>query len=131
MRRERTALKPEINLTSMIDVMALLMVVFMVAAPLLSTGVNVNLPRGGKASLAGDKALNISIDRAGAVFIGKDKVAHSDLRPRLSGIAKANPDISIIISGDTAARYGAVAEVMAELKAMGFSRVGLKMEPTR
>jgi len=128
--RHRFNRAPEINMTSMIDVMSLLMCVTLVTAPLLSTGVDVNLPRGGRQALSGsDKGLDIAIDKDGAIYIGREKVELRDLGARLKDIAKANPDISIVLSGDAAGRYGRVVEVMAELKAMGFSKVGLKMEP--
>jgi len=128
--RHRFNRPPEINMTSMIDVMSLLMCVTLVTAPLLSTGVDVNLPRGGRQALSGpDKGLDIAIDKDGSIYIGREKVELRDLGARLKDISKANPDISIVLSGDAAGRYGRVVEVMAELKAMGFSKVGLKMEP--
>ncbi|MDR1008742.1 MAG: biopolymer transporter ExbD [Rickettsiales bacterium] len=126
--RERRA-KPEVNMTSMIDLMSMLLLVFMASAPMLTTGMNVELPKGKTSALTGDeKAVNIAIDKQGKIYIGKENVPAKDLTARLGVLLKQNPNLSIVISGDTNARYGQVVEVMGELKAAGFARVGLKTE---
>ena len=128
-KRERFRRAPEINMVSMIDVMSLLMCVTLVTAPMLSTGIDLDLPRGGRQAIAADDGLTISIDRDGAIFIGMEQVERQDLRARVGAVREANPDVSIVISGDAYGRYGVVVEVMAELRDMGLARVGLKMEP--
>lgn len=123
-------IKPEINLTSMIDVMCILMSVFMVTAPMLTTGMNVDLPKGGKSAIEGaEKAIDITIDRLGNIYIGKEKTPPSKLKSKLSYMLKQNPKLSIVISGDSKTQYGKIIEVMSSLKESGFKKVGLKTEP--
>jgi biopolymer transport protein TolR len=117
-------------MTSMVDIMSLLLAVFMMSAPLLTTGMDVELPKGGRAALAGDeKAINISIDRSGRVFIGREGVPRAALKKRLSALLRENPSVGVIISGDAKSSYGGIVGVMSELKSIGFRRVGLKTEP--
>jgi len=123
-------IKPEINLTSMIDVMCILMSVFMVTAPMLTTGMSVDLPKGSKSAIEGaEKAVDITIDKLGNIYIGKEKVPYSKLKTRLIYMLKQNPKLSIVISGDSKAQYGKIIEVMGSLKDAGFKKVGLKTEP--
>ena len=122
--------KPEINLTSMIDVMCILMSVFMVTAPMLTTGMKVDLPRGGKSAIEGaEKAIDVVIDKLGNIYIGKEKILPSKLKTKLTYMLKQNPKISIVISGDSKTQYGKIIEVMSSLKNAGFKKVGLKTEP--
>ena len=114
----------------MIDVMSILMSVFMVTAPMLTTGMSVDLPKGGKTAIEGaEKAVDITIDKNGNIFIGKEKIASSKLKNKLLTMLKQNPKLSIVISGDTKTQYGKVIEVMSNLKSAGFKKVGLKTEP--
>lgn len=123
-------IKPEINLTSMIDVMCILMSVFMVTAPMLTTGMSVNLPTGAKTAIEGaEKSVNIIIDKVGNIYIGKEKIPRKNLKDKLLSMLKQNPSLSIVISGDTNAQYGKVIEVMGDLKTAGFKKVGLKTDP--
>lgn len=124
-------IKPEINLTSMIDVMSILMSVFMVTAPMLTTGMNVDLPKGGKSAIEGaEKAIDIVITKNGKIFIGSSEIKKSDLNKKLSSMLRENSKLSIVISGDINTTYGQVISVMSDLKTAGFKRVGLKTEPT-
>ncbi len=128
--RKHGHLKPEINLTSMIDVMSILMSVFMVTAPMLTTGMSIDLPKGGKTAIEGaEKAVDISIDKNGNIYIGKEKVLLKNLKNKLLFMLKQNPKLSIVISGDTKAQYGKIIEVMGDLKSAGFKKVGLKTQP--
>jgi biopolymer transport protein TolR len=116
-RRPRYQPTAEINVTPMVDVMLVLLIVFMVAAPLLSVGVPVNLPKAGAQSLQGDdEPLAITIDAAGKIFIEEKPIALKDLVPRLQAILGAGYDQRI---------YGQVAQVVARINAAGFSRVAL------
>ena len=110
----------EINITNLMDVMMVLLVVFMVAAPLMTSGIALNLPKVGGQNLTGkETSLNISVDSDGFYYI----VA------KVMAVRSANPDISVVISGDTDAQYGRVIGLMAMLKNAGFDKVGLKTEP--
>lgn len=123
-------IKPEINLTSMIDVMCILMSVFMVTAPMLTTGMSVNLPTGAKTAIEGaEKSVNIVIDKVGNIYIGKEKILRKNLKSKLQAMLKQNPSLSIVISGDTNTQYGKVIEIMGDLKTAGFKKVGLKTDP--
>ena len=128
--RKHGHLKPEINLTSMIYVMSILFSVFMVTAPMLTTGMSIDLPKGGKTAIEGaEKAVDISIDKNGNIYIGKEKVLLKNLKNKLLFMLKQNPKLSIVISGDSKAQYGKIIEVMGDLKSAGFKKVGLKTQP--
>ena len=122
--------KPEINMTSMIDVMSILMSVFMITAPMLTTGINVDLPTAGKSTLSkANKAIDIAVTKDGKIFIGDSEIQKQNLKSKILSMLKANPDLTIVISGDTSTSYGKVIEVMAELKTAGFKNIGLKTSP--
>ena len=125
-KRARYQPMAEINVTPMVDVMLVLLIVFMVAAPLLSVGVPVNLPKAGAQSLQGDdEPLAITIDPRGDIFIEETQIALKDLVPRLNAILGAGYDQRIYVRGDKAVPYGRVASVVARINAAGFSRVAL------
>lgn len=120
----------EINITNLMDIMMVLLVVFMVAAPLMTSGIALNLPKVGGQNLTGkETSLNISVDSQGAYYIGKDEIAADKIVAKVIAVRNANPDISVVISGDTDAQYGRVIGLMALLKNAGFEKVGLKTEP--
>ena len=119
----------EINVTPMVDVMLVLLIVFMVAAPLLTVGVPVNLPKTGAQVLHGDEEpLAISINAEGQIFIQEALIDKSMLVPRLRAIAGAGYEQRIYVRGDKAVRYGLVAGIVSEISAAGFSRVALVTE---
>ena len=102
----------------------------MVTAPMLTTGMSIDLPKGGKTAIEGaEKAVDISIDKNGNIYIGKEKVLLKNLKNKLLFMLKQNPKLSIVISGDSKAQYGKIIEVMGDLKSAGFKKVGLKTQP--
>ena len=120
----------EINVTPLVDVMLVLLIIFMVTAPLLTAGVPVNLPESRAKSLDNDqKPVQISIDDKGQVFIDNDQVADDALPARLEAIAvKLGPDgkpAAIYLRGDKGLGYGKVMRVMGELNRAGLNRVSL------
>ena len=116
-----------ISLTPMIDIMTVLLAVFMVTTPLMTAGIDLDLPRAGKSVLNGtDHAIQISVDRNGKYFIGKESVTRDQAIKRAVAMRGENPNLTIVISGDTAADYGAVMSVMGGLKDAGFQKVGLR-----
>lgn len=124
-----TKIRAEVNLTPLIDVMTSLLAIFMITAPLLTSGIPLNLPKGdGKQIEGDDKTLDISVDPLGKVYIGTDEVLLKDLIGRVQAIVAENPAISMVISGDKDAAYGTVIEVMALLRSAGFTQVGLKTD---
>ncbi len=120
----------DINITNLMDVMMVLLVVFMVAAPLMTSGIALDLPKVGGKNLTGkETSLNISVDENGYYYIGKEEIPADEIVAKVQAVREANPEISVIISGDTDAQYGRVLGLMALLKNAGFSKVGLKTDP--
>ena len=112
------------------DVMMVLLVVFMVAAPLMTSGIALDLPKvGGKAMEGEDTSINISVDKNGYYYIGKTEISADKIVDKLNAIKGQNSALSVTISGDTNAEYGRVIGLMAILKEAGFDKVGLKTEP--
>jgi biopolymer transport protein TolR len=119
----------EINVTPFVDVMLVLLIVFMVTAPLLSVGVPVDLPKTKAATLNDtEEPLVVSIDSKGVVFLQKQEVPLENLVPRLQAVTGAKPDTRIFVRGDQAIQYGMVMQVMGHISAAGFNRVSLMAE---
>jgi biopolymer transport protein TolR len=135
-RRGRRKSRPmaEINVTPMVDVMLVLLIIFMVSAPLMTAGVPIELPqtKGKQLSTPKEPPLTITVGKAGEVFIGDNKtaVALEELVAKLSAIAKqrAQNDDAIYVRGDKSADYGAVMKVMGRLSAAGFKKLSLVTE---
>lgn len=125
--RGKTARMADINVTPMVDVMLVLLVIFMVTAPMMTTGIPLDLPQGGKEVLAGaDKALRISVGNDGTVYVGTEPTEVPALVGRVVEMRRNNPELAIVISGDKVASYGAVMGVMGALKDAGVEKVGLE-----
>lgn len=119
----------EINVTPMVDVMLVLLIVFMVAAPLLTVGVPVNLPKAGAQNLQGDdEPLAVTVAADGKVYIEESEIAIAALVPRLKAIAGSGYEQRIYVRGDKAVAYGRVADVVARINAAGYARVALVTE---
>lgn len=124
-----------INVTPLVDVMLVLLVIFMVTAPILQQGVEVNLPKATTAPLAGSaEQVVISINGGGEVFIGAgNKVEPSQLPERLEAIMKTREegDRKVYIKADKGVEYGSIMQVMAKIHAGGITQIGLISEPER
>lgn len=119
----------EINVTPFVDVMLVLLVVFMVTAPLLSVGVPVDLPKTEAASINNpDEPIVVSIDSGGKIYIQESEIPLNNLAPRLEAITGANPDARIFVRGDKGIAYGLVMQVMGRISAAGYSKVSLLAE---
>ena len=128
-RRHKNHIKSEVNLTPLIDIMTSLLAIFMITAPLMTTGIPLDLPKGdGKAISSPKKTLDISIDAKGNIFLGEQKIKQGELVKKVTAIVQENPKIQMMISGDRKADYGNVIEVMALLRGAGFTQVGLKTD---
>jgi biopolymer transport protein TolR len=125
-RRQKSRPMADINVTPMVDVMLVLLVVFMVTAPLLTVGVKVDLPKT-KSGLIRDQVepLAVTIKATGEIFLQDKEVDLTALVARLIAITGANPDVRIFVRGDKAIEYGRVMEVMGMLNAAGFKKVAL------
>ena len=120
----------DINMTPFIDVMLVLLIIFMVAAPLLTTGVPLDLPQTGAQSLNLEKQpLVVSIKADGKVFLMETEITLEELVPKLQAVSKTGPDERIYLRGDKSIAYGRVAEVMAVLTTGGYRKVALVNEP--
>ena len=119
----------DINITNLMDVMMVLLVVFMVAAPLMTSGIALDLPKvGGKAMEGEETYINISVDKDGYYYIGETEIPADKVVEKLNAMREANSELTVTISGDTGAEYGRVIGLMAILKEAGFEKVGLKTE---
>ncbi len=122
----------EINVTPLVDVMLVLLIIFMVTAPLLTQGVNVDLPEVDSPALQQNiEPLVITIHAGGTIFMQKHRVDLKQLAPRIQAMRKAKPGLPVFIRGDAKTPYGRVAEVMGLLESAGIKQVGLVTEPRR
>jgi biopolymer transport protein TolR len=125
-RRRRIRPMAEINVTPFVDVMLVLLIVFMVTAPLLTVGVPVDLPKTKAQALSQDREpLTVSLRRDGSIYLQNSRVSDDDLVPKLTAIAANGYDQRIFVRGDKSVDYGRVMEVMAEISAAGFTHIGL------
>ncbi len=129
--RRRAPVMAEINVTPMVDVMLVLLIIFMVAAPMLTVGVPLDLPQTQAKSIDQDKdPLTLSVNLKGQVYLNNTEIALDDLVAKLKAIteARSGMDERIFVRGDTKVDYGAVMKVMGRLSAAGFRRVALVTE---
>jgi biopolymer transport protein TolR len=116
----------EINVTPFVDVMLVLLIIFMVTAPLLTVGVEVNLPDTKAVAVAGDdEPLAISITETGEIYLQDTQVPLETLVPRLQAITGQNFDLRIFVRGDAGINYGRVMEVMGTINKAGYRRVAM------
>ena len=128
-RRSRRQPMSEINVTPMVDVMLVLLIIFMVTAPLLTVGVQVDLPQTRAAVIPGkDEPISVSLNREGKIFIQDTEIELNALGARLKAIAGNNPDARIFVRGDKTINYGRVMETMGAINAAGFGKVALVSE---
>lgn len=126
--KTQTALS-EINVTPLVDVMLVLLIVFMISAPLMQQGIQVDLPKANAPTLNEiPDQLVLVVDKAKRVLINGNAVASGSLRNRLVAMSKAKPEIQVFIQADQNIPYGFIAQVMAEVKQAGITRVGLVTE---
>jgi biopolymer transport protein TolR len=119
----------EINVTPFIDVMLVLLVIFMVTAPLLSVSVPVDLPKTSANAVSGnDEPLVVTINNKGELFLGETQYPPNELVAKLQAVSKEKPDQRLFVRGDRAIDYGKVMEVMGLLRDAGFTKVGLLAE---
>ena len=132
-RRSRYRPMAEINVTPFVDVMLVLLIIFMVAAPLMTVGVPVDLPRTAASQLNQEtEPLTITVDPQGRIFLQETEVTMEELVPRLQAIVRNQPqgapERRIVVRGDRAIAYGRVMEVMGTIAGAGFTRVALLAE---
>jgi TolR protein len=122
----------EINVTPMVDVMLVLLVIFMVAAPLLTVGVPVNLPKTSAAEITEpQKPVIVSMNAQGEYFIGDDKVGTDDLKTQLAALAQADPARIVYVRGDRTIEYGKLMDLLGLVNTAGFAKVSLIAEAAK
>ena len=120
----------EINVTPFVDVMLVLLIVFMISAPLLTAGVPLDLPQTKAQPLEGDtKPLTVQLDARGRVFLQTTELKFDEVVPKLKAIARNGYDERVFVRADKAVDYGAVAKLVSAISAAGFRRIGLVTEP--
>jgi len=131
-RRRGGGMMSEINMTPFIDVVLVLLIIFMVAAPLMTNSVPIDLPDAkGKPAEGMVKPIVVSVDATGKIFVGETEIKKiEDLVPLLQAMVKAGADERIVFQGDKAAVWGTAAKVMAELTNAGFKKIAIQMNPS-
>jgi len=125
-RSRRSGRMSEINITPMVDVMLVLLVIFMVTSPMITAGVNVDLPdTSASPARTDEKPLEVSVDQDGNVYLADQAVLMEDLPDKLLAISLDNPDKLVFLRGDKNVPYGRFAEVMGEVNAAGFKRLSI------
>jgi len=122
----------EINVTPMVDVMLVLLVIFMVAAPLLTVGVPINLPKTSAAEVTEpQKPIIVSMNAQGEYFIGDDKVAPDQLKAQLVALAQGDPARIVYVRGDRTIEYGKLMDLLGLVNSAGFAKVSLIAEAAK
>ncbi len=122
----------DINVTPFIDVMLVLLIVFMVTAPLLSAGIPVDLPKTEAAAVSekDDKPLEIAVNKRGDIYIGETKVTRAELLIKLASITGDDKERRVFIKADQGLSYGKVMEILGSINKAGYKKVALITEPT-
>jgi Biopolymer transport protein len=128
-RRERMQLYAEINVVSLIDVMMLLMVIFMITAPIMQGGVDVTLPKAEARPLEPKSGLVVTVDRAGRIHVEEASLTFDEFRASFKALAAERGKQGIYLRADQGVPYGSVVRVLAVMRASGISDVGLVAEP--
>jgi biopolymer transport protein TolR len=129
-RNDNRGIMSEINVTPLVDVMLVLLVIFMVTAPMMQQGVQVNLPKAdSKAMTPQEEAVVVTVDKGGKIFINKDQIPVSELRGRLSTLFAAREKKEVFLKADAGVPYGDVVRAMADIKSAGIERLGMVTEP--
>jgi biopolymer transport protein TolR len=128
-RREGMPLNAEINVVSLIDVMLLLLVIFMITAPMMQGGVDVALPKADAKPLEPKSGLVVSVDRAGAVYVDETKMTLGEFRSAFAALASKKSKDGVYLRGDAGVPYGVVTQVLAIMRAAGVGDVGLVTDP--
>lgn len=117
----------EINVTPFVDVMLVLLVIFMITAPLLQQGIDVNLPKAKGRDLPSEERITLVIKKGGIIYMNENPVSLTDMRHKLEAISKLNPNV--YLKADRGVPYGFVVEVIGEIKDAGIERLGIVTEP--
>jgi biopolymer transport protein TolR len=128
-RRDRMPLNGEINVVSLIDVMMLLMVIFMITAPIMQGGVDVALPRAEARPLEPKQGLVVTVNRRGQIFVDQTRLTYSEFRASFRALASSRGREGVYLRADQGVPYGTVVRVLAVMRSAGVGDVGLVAEP--
>jgi biopolymer transport protein ExbD/biopolymer transport protein TolR len=128
-RGERLALDAEINVVSLIDVMMLLMVIFMITAPMMQGGVDVALPKAEAKPLEAKSGLVVTVDRSGDIFVDADRLTYPEFKAAFKALSEERGKNGVYLRADQGVPYGMVVKVLAVMRASGATDVGLVAEP--
>jgi TolR protein len=118
----------EINVTPLVDVMLVLLIIFMVTAPLLQQGVDVNLPKAKGKDLPPEERITLVVKKDGSIFMNDAPVSMSEMKKKLEAVGKLNPNV--FLKADKTVPYGLVVEIMGEVKDAGIEKLGMITEPS-
>ena len=128
-RRKRNAVMSEINVTPMVDVMLVLLIIFMVAAPMMTAGVPIDLPKTAANEMPSQtQPITVAVTPEGTIYVDQTPVGEADLISTVTAMAVNGTEDRIFLRGDTTANYGTVMRVMGILSAAGFNKIGLITE---
>ena len=128
-RKEGMPLNAEINVVSLIDIMMLLMVIFMITAPIMQGGVDVALPRAEARPLEAKSGLVVTVNRSGQIFVDETRLSLAEFRATFKALAEGRSDKGVYLRADERASYGTVVQVLAVMRQAGVGNVGLVAEP--
>jgi len=127
-RRRRQAIS-EINVTPLVDVMLVVLIIFMITAPLMQQGIEIELPKTQSEGLTNEDPLVVTVKRDGSIFLQRAEVDISELEPKLQAIFVSRGDREVFIRADARVEYGIVARTLATLRRAGASQIGMVTEP--
>jgi biopolymer transport protein TolR len=129
-RNDNRGIMAEINVTPLVDVMLVLLVIFMVTAPMMQQGVQVNLPKADtKAMTPLEDTVVVTVEKSGKIFINKDQIPAADLRGKLAEMFVSREKKEVFLKADAGVPYGEVVKAMADIKGAGIERLGMVTEP--
>ncbi|GAA0692883.1 biopolymer transport protein TolR [Dyella sp. SG562] len=134
-RHKRFKLKSEINVVPYIDVMLVLLIIFMVTAPMMNLGVDIQLPQTQAKSLQDKKdPVVVSVDESGQIYLSsqgskREPVSAEEFKAKITAFQKENPDLQVLVAGDERANYGKVYLILPVLQEAGVSKIGLMSQP--
>jgi len=129
-RNDNRGIMAEINVTPLVDVMLVLLVIFMVTAPMMQQGVQVNLPKADtKAMTPLEDTVVVTVEKSGKIFINKEQVPAVDLRGKLATMFVSREKKEVFLKADAGVPYGEVVKAMADIKGAGIERLGMVTEP--
>ncbi|HSK19027.1 MAG TPA: biopolymer transporter ExbD [Longimicrobiales bacterium] len=130
-RRERMRVNAEINFTNLIDVAFVLLIIFMITAPIMQGGIELDLPDAEATPLTTSETVVVSVGRDGRIYIGEVEVSENELRQTMPMYMADHQGEPIMVKGDEAASYGSVLRVMGILNALGYTSINLAADPVR